>query len=67
MTKIPGITNSTREERLAFVQEQWQCLNHCPSCGKCRILKGKDVEKLYAEYIEGRREYMEITKEIRER
>lgn len=65
MTKIPGITNSTREERLAFVQEQWQCLNHCPSCGKCRILKGKDAEKLYAEYIEGRCEYMEITKEIR--
>ncbi len=65
MTKIPGITNSTREERLAFVQEQWQCLNHCSSCGKCRILKGKDAEKLYAEYIEGRREYMEITKEIR--
>lgn len=67
MTKIPGITNSTHEERLAFVQEQWQCLNHCPSCGKCRVLKGKDAEKLYAEYIEGRREYMEITKEIRER
>lgn len=67
MMKIPGITNSTREERLAFVQEQWQCLNHCPSCGKCRVLKGADAENLYAEYIEGRREYMDITKEIRQR
>jgi hypothetical protein len=47
----PRIEQSTREERRAF--------------GKCRVLRGKDAEILYADYIEGRRAYMEITMEIR--
>ena len=51
----PSIATSSREERRAFVAEQWECLNHCPSCGKCAILKGKDPEELYADYIEGKR------------
>ena len=34
-------------------------------CGKCRILKGKDAEVLYADYIEGKRTYMDVTLEIR--
>ena len=32
---------------------------------KCHILKGRDAETLYAEYIEGKMSYMEITLEIR--
>jgi len=62
----PDIFNSTRDERLAFVQEQWKCLHHCPSCGRCYILKGRDAETLYADFIEGKRSYMEITKAIRQ-
>lgn len=62
----PDIHNSTREQRIAYVREQWKCLNHCPSCGKCYILKGRDAEELYADYIEGTRPYIEITKEIRQ-
>ena len=42
-------------------------MNHCPSCGKCRILKGKDPEELYADFIDGKRTYMDITLEIRKR
>lgn len=61
----PDLQTSTREERIAFVNEQWQCLNHCPSCGKCHILRGRDPEILYADYIEGERPYLEITLEIR--
>ncbi len=61
----PNLQTSTREERIAFVNEQWQCLNHCPSCGKCHILRGRDPEILYADYIEGERPYLEITLEIR--
>lgn len=56
---------STREERLAFVQEAWKCLHDCESCGKCKILRGKDAETLYAEYIEGKKSYMDVTLEIR--
>ena len=61
----PKPYNSTREERIAYVQEAWKCLHDCESCGKCKILKGKDAETLYAEYIEGKKSYMDVTLEIR--
>ena len=63
----PKIENSTKEERQAYVLEAWRCLNDCEACGKCPILKGRDPETLYAGYIEGRREYIDITLEIRSR
>lgn len=65
MNTAPDIQQSTAEERVAYVREQWQCLNHCPSCGKCYILKGRDVVDLYADYIEGRRSYRDVTLDIR--
>ena len=66
MSMIPPKTDtSTREERLAFVQEAWKCLHDCESCGKCKILRGKDAETLYAEYIEGKKSYIDVTLEIR--
>ena len=61
----PKIDSSTKEERLAYVQEAWKCLHDCEACGKCHILKGRDAETLYADYIEGKRSYMDITLEIR--
>ena len=63
----PGIEDSTREERRAYVLEAWKCLNDCEACGKCRILRGRNAETLYADYINGTRSYMEITLEIRSR
>lgn len=63
----PPIEHSTREERQAFVIEAWKCLNDCEACGKCRILKGRDAEMLYADYIEGKRSYIEVTLEFRNR
>ena len=63
----PKIDNSTKKERLTYVLETWKCLHDCEVCGKCRILKGRDAETLYADYIEGKRSYMEITLEIRNR
>ena len=61
----PPIEQSTREERQAFVIDAWKCLHDCEMCGKGRILKGKDAETLYADYIEGRRSYIDVTLEIR--
>ncbi len=61
----PRIEQSTREERLTFVQDQWKCMHNCELCGKCHILKGRNEEKLYADYIDGKRTYMDITLEIR--
>lgn len=62
----PDIKQSTKEERRAFVLEAWKCLHDCESCGKCRILKGKDPETLYADYIEGVRSYIDVTLAIRD-
>lgn len=61
----PKIEQSSKEERREYVLRAWECLHDCESCGKCRILKGRDVETLYADYIEGKRSYMDITLEIR--
>lgn len=61
----PRLELSTKEERRAFVLDAWKCLNDCESCGKCHILKGKDAETLYADYIEGLRSYMDVTLDIR--
>lgn len=61
----PNIVSSTEDERRAFVLDAWKCLHDCESCGKCRILRGKDAETLYADYIAGIRSYMDVTLSIR--
>ena len=63
----PKIENSTQAERQAYVLDAWECLHDCDACGKCRILKGRDAETLYADYIEGKRSYMDVTLEVRNR
>lgn len=65
MGRAPEIQTSTRDERLAFVREAWQCMHNCELCGKCHILKGRDAETLYAGYIEGIISYLDNTKAIR--
>ena len=63
----PSIDKSKRDERLAYVLDQWRCLHNCEICGKCSILKGREAEFLYADYIDGKRSYMDITLSIRNR
>ena len=59
------IEQSSQDERRAYVLNAWRCLHDCEACGKCRILKGKDPEILYADYIDGKCSYMDITLDIR--
>ena len=61
----PSIETSTREERLDYVRGKWECMHNCELCGKCHILKGHNTETLYADYIEGKGSYMDITLEIK--
>ena len=63
----PKIDNSTKEERQAYVLDTWKCLHDCEACGKCCILRGRAPETLYADYIQGKRSYMDVTLEIRNR
>ena len=48
----PSIKDSTAEMRRAYVAEAWKCLHDCEMCGKCRVLRGREAEFLYADYIE---------------
>jgi hypothetical protein len=50
---------------MEYVSDKWQCLSNCEICGRCSMLRGRDAEIAYADYIEGRREYMDITFELR--
>ncbi len=61
----PLIESSTRDERLAYVLDAWICLNNCILCGYWAVLKGRNEETLYADYIDGKRSYMDITLELR--
>ena len=61
----PDIHNSTAEERREYVREAWKCMGNCEICGKCSILKGRDAEEVYEDYIEGRRSYVEVSVELR--
>lgn len=60
-----NIESSTREERLDYVLNEWISLHNCELCGKFHVLKGRSKEMLYADYIDGKRSYMDITLEIR--
>ena len=61
----PPIASSTREERLAFVRSEWKCLHNCELCGKCHVLRGRSETELYADYIDGKKSYIDVTLEIR--
>ena len=63
----PDIHNSTADDRRHYVLSQWECQNNCEACGRCKILKGIDAETLYADYIAGKRSYIDITLEHRKK
>ncbi len=62
----PDIQSSTVEERREYVREAWKCMANCEICGKCSILKGREAEAVYEDYIEGRRSYVEESMELRD-
>lgn len=55
----PSVASSTREERLAYVRERYQCLANCDQCGLCRLFHRKDPEHALRDYIDGRKELAE--------
>lgn len=63
----PSIESSTREERIAFLRERFRCLADCDLCGNCILLHHRDAEDVYADYIDGRRSFADITMELRNR
>ncbi len=63
----PLIASSTREERLAFVRERYQCISDCDQCGLCKIFHGQDPEHALSAYIDGEQELRQVMMGYRRR
>lgn len=61
----PDIETSTREQRIAYIKQTFWCRSDCDSCGICQIFHGKDPLAVYADYIDGKRTFREISEEYR--
>jgi hypothetical protein len=61
----PDIAESTREEREAYINQKFRCISDCDMCGICAAFHGQLPENVYRDYIDGKREFMEITAEFR--
>ena len=65
MTEAPEITESTPEERRTYIKEKFPCIADCDMCGLCKVFHGKDAETAYADYIQGKRSFMEVSRDFR--
>lgn len=57
------IQDTTREQRQAYIDEMFHCRSDCDSCGICQVFKGTSPWEVYQDYIDGKREFEDITKE----
>ena len=61
----PDIASSTKEQRIAYINQTFWCRSDCDSCGICQIFNGEEPLTVYADYIEGKRTFQEISEEVR--
>ena len=62
---IPDIEKSTREEREQYIRERFKCISDCDSCGICTMYRNQDPMLVYQDYIDGIKDFMEITAKYR--
>ncbi len=65
MINPPEITDSTIEERIDYIKNRFPCIADCDMCGMCKVFHGKDAEMAYADYIQGKRSFMEVSRDFR--
>ncbi|MBO4457388.1 MAG: hypothetical protein J5802_06700 [Butyrivibrio sp.] len=65
MGNPPEITESTVEERRAYVKERFPCIADCDMCGLCKVFHGKDAETAYFDYIQGKRTFLEVSEDYK--
>lgn len=65
MARAPLIGESTRDERLLWVRETYACIADCDQCGFCASFHGRDPERAFADYIDGRGEFVEVSMRAR--
>jgi hypothetical protein len=63
--RAPEIETSTETERRQYIKNAFPCIADCEMCGLCTVFRGKDPELAYADYIRGKRSYLEVSQEYR--
>ncbi len=63
--RAPAIENSTEEERRQYIKSAFPCIADCDMCGMCTVFRGKDPELAYADYISGKRDFMDVSGDYR--
>ena len=61
----PEIKTSKEEERRQYIKDTFPCIADCDMCGLCTVFRGKDPEHAYADYISGKRSYLEVSGDYR--
>ena len=59
------IDASTEAERRQYIKDTFPCIADCDMCGLCAVFKGKDPELAYADYISGKRSYLDVSGDYR--
>ena len=65
MNTPPEIDKSTIEERREYIKSRFPCIADCDMCGMCKVFHGKDPERAYDDYIQGRRSFSDVSKDYR--
>ena len=65
VVNAPEITYSTAEERREFIRKKYPCIADCDMCGLCRVFRGKNPEIAYADYINGKRDFTDVSADYR--
>ena len=65
MEHIPGIEDSTAEERREYIRKRFPCIADCENCGLCKVFHGKNAEHAYEDYITGKRSFMDVSADFR--
>lgn len=61
----PKIDYSDREERIAFIRERFSCQSpSCGGCGSCNMPDGLSAMETFADYIEGKKEFVSIASQL---
>ncbi len=59
--RAPEIAESTEEERREYIRNTFKCIADCDMCGLRTVFRGKDPELAYADYITGKRDFLEVS------
>lgn len=61
----PQIEFSDREERIEFIQERFHCKSPaCGDCGSCNLPDGVPAAEYFADYIDGKVEFVKLAAKI---